>query len=151
MTETQSRTVMTIAILAGGAVVLGNVMSRIFPPVALPGGEVTPGPGPMNPDGTPQRANLTQAQANAIADGIESALYGTGVVMSPTEDEAAVVDLMTVALNDADVRLIMNAYGKRGTILAKYTLASAIASYLSASDRAEINQDYEAKGIAIRF
>jgi hypothetical protein len=151
MTPEQSRTVTTIAMLAGGAVLLGNVLDRIFPRETQPGGDVTPGPGPTNPDGTPQRANLTQAQANSVADGIEAALYGTGVVMSPTEDEAAVVDLMTVPLNDADVRLIMNAYGKRGTILAKYTLAAALASYLSASDRAEINQDYESKGIVIRF
>lgn len=150
MTQDQSRTITTLAMLAGGAIVLGNVLDRVFPPPIRPGGDVSPAVA-TNADGSPQTANMTQQQANAIADGIEAALYGTGLVMDIGEDEATVVDLMELCTNDADVYLVMNAYGARGSWLWSITLAAAISKYLSASDRAEINSNFQSKGIAIRF
>ena len=111
----------------------------------LPGGYVPPNPGSSAP------ATLTIAQANAIADAIEQAVWGGGVVASPWENDALFAEQLMRAQNDADVGLIMNTYGERGTILAPLTLAETVASYLDPDYRAAVNLDYEQKGINLQW
>jgi len=142
----QARTYRTLALLGVGGVVAYEVIHKFFPPPPTPGGTVV-----VNPGNPAQQSVITQAQANVIADGIEVALYGSGWIESPTEDEATVIQLMEIATNDADVNLIMNTYGERGSFLSKITLAAAIRDYLSTSDIAAINSNYASKGIQTRF
>lgn len=110
-----------------------------------PGGDVFPAPNP------PGAATLTAAQAGIIADAIEEAVWGGGVIASPWEDDAAIAEQLLRAKNDADVRLLLNAYGRRGTILNPMGLAETIASYLDDEYRLQVNASYTARGISIQW
>lgn len=111
-----------------------------------PGGDVEAAPTPPG-----EVATITAVQAGVMADAIEQAIWGSGLFSSPTEDEDAVIDVITSCANTSDVKLLMNAYGKRGTITNKMNLAATVREYLSPSDIAAINADFSAKNIAIRF
>lgn len=103
---------------------------------------------------------ITLEQARVIAEQVRAALYAsstfwTGPVFGDlTEDEAAVIAAMTneVIQNDADVLLVVDAYGIYGELMTPdYTLPQAINAYLTSSDVQEINSAYADRGISIRF
>lgn len=121
------------------------------------GGTSTPG-GSSNPGGDQPPApetdvppTLTAVQAGILADQIEAAIWGTSIFGDWTEDEDLVIAAITQCQNDADVRVLMNAYGLRGSILDKLNLPNTVDQYLSASDIAAINADFAGKGIKLRF
>ena len=98
---------------------------------------------------------LTQEQAGVIVDQIYDALYGSGTFWTGIlwEDEDQVIEAMERAQNDADVVLIAQLYGIRGSYASfrgDMGLYGAIETYLSDADRAKINAYYEAHGITIR-
>ena len=142
----------TVKWLVIGGVVLVVIakLSKAFGN-SLPGGTSVPAaPDPVGAGGAPQQATLTQAEATSICDAIESAIWG-GFIASPTEDEEEVIAQLSKLGNDADVRLVMNVYGKRGTALDKYTLAQTIGEYLDRDDINEINSIFATRGIKFRF
>lgn len=99
---------------------------------------------------------MTRQDAQVIADVIYTAFYGDGFFWSgnTTEDEAAVVAAMSLAGNDADVALIIDAYGVRGgrwSFHGDMNLVQAIVTFLSASDRAVLNDYYRSNGIGFRL
>jgi len=132
-----------------GVVALGYyVVSQLFGSDAPPdpshggGGHVDAGDEDARP------ATFSESQAVTYADAIFQALRFF------TEDEGAVVRTMLRAEVDADVRLLINAYGSRALnfgYLNRLTLPEAITAYLSASDIAAINDGYRAKGINFQF
>lgn len=97
---------------------------------------------------------ITRQAARLLADGIYSALYGSGgwATGSVDEDEGAVIALLAQTNNDADVLLVIDEYGIRGWLwTGEYNLPGAIARYLSASDIQEINAGFAQRGINLRF
>jgi hypothetical protein len=110
-----------------------------------PGGDVDPAPDDTRP------ATLTASQALALADRIEVAVYGTGVVVTPYEDDADFCAALLVPRVSADVRLLMNAYGERGTLLNELTLSETVAAYLDPDILAEVRAQYAARGITQFF
>lgn len=131
-----------VAIL--GALLLGDKVLGLFAP-ENPGGDVDPAPEDANP------ATLSQTEADTLADQIEAAVWGTGVVESWTEDDEAFATCLMVPQNTADVRLLMNAYGSRGTHFNQLNLTETVVAYLDQDYRDAVRADYAAKGITIRF
>lgn len=117
---------------------------------SMPGGNVEPFPenGPDNPQSV---ATLTATQAGQIADAIEAAIYGTGLFSAPWEDEQAVIDALSKCRTDADLRLVMNAYGERGTLLESRNLAETIAEYFDAPQIAALNAMLRNNGLTLQF
>ncbi|MCA9404346.1 MAG: hypothetical protein KC897_11230, partial [Candidatus Omnitrophica bacterium] len=101
-------------------------------------------------------ATLTRQQARVLADAIYYAVYGSGDFWTGhvDEDEDAVVDAMTAAQNDPDVLLIQQEYGVRSGAASFHgalNLVGTLHAFLSDSDLARINSDYQSKGITFRF
>lgn len=110
-----------------------------------PGGDVEPGASDDRP------ATIDEVDAEVIAEALRFAFWGTGIFQRPWEyDVEAGLDLMLAQVTD-DVQLIMNAFGTHGPPLAQLTLAETVAKFLDADVKAEVNADYEAKGITIRW
>lgn len=131
-------------VLVGAGLLMADKVFGFFAPDE-PGGNVTPGTGDDRP------ATLNEAEARALADRIYSDFWPGGLIALPYEnDEDAGAALMVCAVT-ADVRLVMNAYGDRGTVLSPMNLAETVATYLDNDVRQVVNADYMAKGIAIRF
>lgn len=145
MNEEQARAARTVALIAGGGLFVVAMKNKLFPPEPEPGGHVDPAPEDT------AGATMTATQATTLADGLEVAFWGTGLFAAWTEDEAAVVEIMTICQNTADVRLLMNAYGQRGSMLDKMNLTQSIREFLSTSDIMAINADYRTKAITINF
>ena len=138
--------ILPVGLLIGGYM----LYQKFFGARPDPGGNVTPGTGDTRP------ATLDDATAQTAADAIDVAIWGSGIIEQPWEDEGAVITAMKLAQVTNDVRLIENKYGYRGTDTAQLThtapdLAGTIEKYLSDSDKAAINSDYQAKGITIQF
>jgi hypothetical protein len=114
-------------------------------PDVQPGGVVDPGTGDTRP------ATLTTQDAEVIADALEVDFYPGGLVTLPWENDADAAAQLVKAQNTNDVRLLMNAWGTRGTVLSPMTLAQTVAYYLDADYRQAVNGDYQAKDITIRF
>lgn len=111
-------------------------------------GDTTDAPPPLNEDGTAQVPTLSAMQLLAMATAIEWAVHGV------SEDEDEVIRQLTKCMNDADVYALAQAYGvRRPSALpsSPLDLASTVTQYLSASDIAEVNDDYSYKGINFRF
>lgn len=132
-------------IAAGAAVLIfWNRVSAWFAP-AQPGGNVTPGAEDNRP------ATLTLSAAGALADAIEQAVWGGGLIAQPWERDADFAAALMVPQTTADVRLLMNSYGERGTVLSPLTLSATVSTYLDSDYKSAVNRDYEAKGIQIRW
>lgn len=134
---------LTGALLIGGLLIADKVVGWFAP--ENPGGDVPPAPE------DPTAATMTQTEADTVADQIEAAVWGTGVVESWTEDDEAFAACLMVPRNTADVRLLMNAYGSRGTHFDKKNLTETVVEYLDDDYRQAVRDDYAAKGITIRF
>jgi len=130
-------------LLLGGLLLVNKVFGWFAPD--NPGGTVTPGLGDTRP------ATLDAVSANTLADRIEVAVWGTGAVEAWTEDEEEVASCLMVCRVTNDVRLLMNAYGSRGTHFNKLNLTETVVEYLDNDYRAAVNADYQAKGITINF
>jgi hypothetical protein len=87
------------------------------------------------------------------ADTLEQLFYGN--LWLSDADELAVVGVMTMMQNTADVYKLLNAYGKRcyPVILceSKDTLTSGIQMFLDDEFKQMINENYAEKGIPIQF
>jgi len=93
-------------------------------------------------------ATFTDAQAVGLADSLLSAFYGF------TEDEGAIVDILTMCETTADVRLLVNAFGDRALLCAWFdnrVLNEAVRLYLSDDDIAIVNDRYLVRDIKYRF
>ena len=122
------------------------VLGRVF-------GTEQPVPYPM-PEG--QTPTLNASQLRLLVDRIFGAIYGDGSFWSgaTAEDEAAVVDALTVPRNDADVVALINAWGIRGgrwSTAGDLTLPATVREYLSPSDIADINAGFAQRGITFTF
>ena len=128
-------------LLLGGLLLVNKVFGWFAPD--SPGGSVTPALGDT------RQATLDTVTANALADRIEVAVWGSGAVEAWTEDEEEFAACLMVCQVTNDVRLLMNAYGNRGTHFDKLNLVETVAAYLDDDYRAAVNADYLAKRITI--
>lgn len=113
-----------------------------------PGGDAPPLP---EDEADPRPATLTLSRANQLADQIEVAVHGSAPVQTPWEDDEAFAAALMQCEVTADVRLLMNTYGERGTILSPLSLSETVAAYLDEDYIAAVNADYLSKGIAIQW
>jgi len=132
-----------IGLALGGLLIADQVFGWFNDPG--PGGEVDPAPGDNRP------ATLTTSDARALADRIAVAVWGTGIVVNPFEDDADFAAALMVCNVTNDVRLLMNEYGNVGPITNRLNLTETVVAYLDADLRAAVNADYRAKGITITF
>ena len=101
---------------------------------------------------------MSKDAARLNADTIYAAIYGSGRWWDQTldEDEPAIIMSLELAQNDADVALIIDAYGERCGAFwtlgsSCLTLPGAISRYLSPSETDAINANYQRKGITFRW
>jgi hypothetical protein len=102
------------------------------------------------PDGSPP-AQWTTAQVRAAADGIEAAIWGT---WDWSEDEQAVIGILTAVPTERDLVALINTYGLRGGFILGgdgLTLPATVTAYLSSGERATVNAALSAKGIQFQF
>jgi hypothetical protein len=155
MNKRDQDTVRNVALVTFAAVVVSKVLDGVDsffggddPDPLLP-------PGMYPPDIT-EPPTLSAQQVAWIAQGIYAAVYGDGSFWngSGTENEDVVVELLQLAMNDADVLAISDAYGSRSgwfSLSGSLTLFGVVAEYLSPGDIEAINNNYASKGIAISF
>jgi len=142
MTIPKDNTTRIVALLAG--VLIADKVFGLFKK-AKPGGDVTPAPGDIRP------ATLSAVDAAALADVIEQAVWGSAPIPTPTEDDDAFAAALLVCRVTADVQLLMNAYGERGTFLSPLTLVETVAAYLDDDLKTSVNRTFALRGITIRF
>lgn len=107
-----------------------------------------PGPDEQSNANCTEPATLSPQQLAAMAEAIEWALHGF------TEDESEVVRQIGKVNVCKDLQALIVAFGQRRLSvfgIGPYSLPSAVATYLSASDIGTINSDLQRKGINFRF
>lgn len=135
------RTVRTV-LLVGTALYVAGVLDDVFGDGKPPGGNPTPAPD------DPRPATLTEQQAMGMADALEVAFWGDGLIVRPWEQDAAAAAILARCMVTADVMLLLNAYGERGTVLSPMGLAATVSDYLDADYMAEVNALYRSRNIA---
>lgn len=93
-------------------------------------------------------ATFTESEARAYASQLVDAFRGF------TEDEAAVIRILTRAQVTADVRLLVNGFGVQDLLTgysSEYDLAQAVGAFVEPEEVAAINDNYRAKGIDFQF
>lgn len=139
------RDTLTLLLTLGAVGLILSKLDDLFGDGPPPGGDAPPAPE------DPRPATITQSQANAMADAFETAIWGSGVFVTPWERDWAAAGVLMLCNVDADVRLLVNTYGERGTLLAPQSLASTVSEYLDADVIEAVNLDYQRKGIQWRW
>jgi hypothetical protein len=89
----------------------------------------------------------------ADADEIYTAIQGTGLFVSWTEDDDKIEAILARAQNDQDVSALICAFGNRkpSILSPAEALPSWITSYLDTSNINRVNAYYSTKGISYRW
>jgi len=99
--------------------------------------------------------NLTRNRGaySADADQIFTAIQGTGLFVSWTEDDSKIMEVLKRAQTNADVAALICAFGLRApSILSPAEpLNSYITSYLDNAYRLSVNADYRNKNISFQW
>lgn len=99
--------------------------------------------------------NLTRNRAaySADADQIFTAIQGTGLFVSWTEDDTKIMEILKRAQTNADVAALICAFGlRKPSILSpEEPLNSYITSYLDNAYRLSVNADYRNKNISFQW
>jgi Ca2+-binding RTX toxin-like protein len=93
---------------------------------------------------------FTDSEYAILADGIETAVWGTDILGVWSEDDSAIGDILMLMETTADVVALNNAYGvrTRGVVLTSGgNLVQTVTSYLDADVKEDVNADYRDKGI----
>ncbi len=96
-------------------------------------------------------ATINAVQAATIADAIQVDVFGSGMIQTPWENDDDFAIQLMKAQNTNDVRVIMNAYGRRGSALVDYNLPQTVAIFLDDDRKQAVNADYFTKGIEIAW
>jgi len=87
------------------------------------------------------------------ADSIQAAIVGSGLIVSPTEDDTLIGEILKRANNGWDVAALICAFGERkpSLLTPAQPLPTWITAYLDNDIREQVNQDYANKGITFRW
>ena len=89
----------------------------------------------------------------ADADEIYTAIQGTGLFVTPWEDDTKIAAILMRAGNQKDVDALICAFGyrKKSALSPAEPLTAYITSYLDSDKVAEVNNYYAYKGISTRW
>lgn len=102
----------------------------------------------------PNNLTFGPNQYRIFADAIENAIYGSYAIPKPWEDDTAVARILMEMQTDDDVAALIAAYGRRyiGILIQDGgNLVQTIQEYLDADLITQVNNNYQKKGITIRF
>lgn len=135
------RTNPTDVLLILGGLFLGSKVVGLFT-----GDTPEPPPGPPPP--TPDPPTLSTVQLQTMAGELVALL-----TFYVTEDEQAVVDIITRCNTDGDVGWLVHYYGDpfNPWQMRRMNLPESVAAYLDPDDLATLNARLGAKGIQFRF
>lgn len=113
-------------------------------------------PGGLDVSDVDEPPTLTRQGARLLADTIFAAIYGSGDFWtgSTGEREDVVIGALWQCRNDADVLLVIDAYGIRGgswSLSGQMNLPATLVEYLDRAERETLNQGLSDRGINLRF
>lgn len=89
-------------------------------------------------------------QYKILADSIEAYVWGSGVLPSFTEDDAAIGEALKSMMTLDDIYFLIEKYGRRNAgifIREGGNLVQTITEYLDEDIKNEVNQVYQARGL----
>lgn len=111
------------------------------------GGEPAAGEDDGAQDPDPRPATLTRVQADSLADQLEEYFNFGWLLNDPWEDDQGIGAVLMVPLVTADVNVLLDSYGTRGSWLQSYNLSQAVANFLDENIKREVNAYYDEQGI----
>jgi hypothetical protein len=87
------------------------------------------------------------------ADAIQAAIVGAGLIVSPTEDDTLIGEILKRAVNNYDVAALICAFGERkpSLLTPAQPLPVWITAYLDNDIRTQVNEDYNRRGITFQW
>lgn len=151
MNDSTKETLTVVAYVAV-ALIAYKILKEIFGIFTPPEGSTT-GSNWANAQINEQNLSYEKDFYNSLADQIEEAAYG-GITGELTEDDTAMFEAMSKALNNDDVKQLFKAYGVRGrgALIQSYAnLPQLISGSLDNDLKEELNNLYRSRGISYTF
>jgi len=155
-----SKFLIRTGLIIGGGVAAYFLIKKLFK-VKGDDGEPLPSPEAIDcskiwDEGNGEADHYLSRDRNAYfvdADAIQAAIVGAGLIVSPTEDDTFIGEVLKRAVNNWDVAALICAFGERkpSLLTPAQPLPVWITAYLDNDIRTQVNEDYNRRGITFQW
>jgi len=156
-----SKFLIRTGLIIGGGVAAYFLIKKLFVSEAGDGEGALPSPEAIDcskiwDEGNGEADHYLSRDRNAYfvdADAIQAAIVGAGLIVSPTEDDTFIGEVLKRAVNNWDVAALICAFGQRkpSLLTPAQPLPVWITAYLDNDIRIAVNEDYTKRGINFQW